>query len=182
MRYLENSYDKTKLKIDEASHLKRIYEDIKRKLEVVSQAHHRLEWSSNENVGIGIILHCIKLFLSGNDNKDMMGMTIIMVMIFIQEAGNFPSILDCMEAEIRNTKAELKELRAMHDDAHISKEAAQQELAKHEKVVYTERKQREVELQKMKKEAEEKKMQHERIERRIVSKTKMSSVLFTKRL
>ena len=56
----------------------------------------------------------------------------------------------------------------MHDDAHISKEAAQQELAKHEKVVYTERKQREVELQKMKKEAEEKKMQHERIERRIV--------------
>ena len=73
-----------------------------------------------------------------------------------------------MEAEIRNTKAELKELRAMHDDAHISKEAAQQELAKHEKVVYTERKQREVELQKMKKEAEEKKMQHERIERRIV--------------
>lgn len=43
MRYLENSYDKTKLKIDEASHLKRIYEDIKRKLEVVSQVHHRLE-------------------------------------------------------------------------------------------------------------------------------------------
>uniref|UniRef100_A0A8W8LI25 ODAD1 central coiled coil region domain-containing protein n=1 Tax=Magallana gigas TaxID=29159 RepID=A0A8W8LI25_MAGGI len=79
MRYLENSYDKTKLKIDEASHLKRIYED-------------------------------------------------------------------------------------------ISKEAAQQELAKHEKVVYTERKQREVELQKMKKEAEEKKMQHERIERRIAQR------------
>ncbi|XP_061164227.1 outer dynein arm-docking complex subunit 3-like isoform X1 [Saccostrea echinata] len=120
MRYLENSYDKTKLKIDEASHLKRIYEDIKRKLEV--------------------------------------------------EAGNFPSVLDCMEAEIRSTKAELKELRAMHDDAHISKEAAQQELAKHEKVVYTERKQREVELQKMKKEAEEKKMQHERIERRIAQR------------
>ncbi|XP_048773506.1 outer dynein arm-docking complex subunit 3-like [Ostrea edulis] len=120
MRYLENSYDKTKLKIDEATHLKRIYEDIKRKLEV--------------------------------------------------EAGNFPSVLDCMEAEIRNTKAELKELRAMHDDAHISKEAAQQELAKHEKVVYTERKQREVELQKMKKEAEEKKMQHERIERRIAQR------------
>lgn len=36
MRYLENSYDKTKLKIDEATHLRRIYEDIKRKLEVVS--------------------------------------------------------------------------------------------------------------------------------------------------
>lgn len=35
MRYLENSYDKTKLKIDEAIHLQRIYEDIKKKLEVV---------------------------------------------------------------------------------------------------------------------------------------------------
>jgi len=36
MRYLENSYDKTRLKIDEATHLRRIYEDIKKKLEVVS--------------------------------------------------------------------------------------------------------------------------------------------------
>ncbi|KAK3092525.1 hypothetical protein FSP39_004008 [Pinctada imbricata] len=120
MRYLENSYDKTKLKMDEATHLKRIYEDIKRKLEV--------------------------------------------------EAEKFPSILDAMEAEIRNTKAELKELKAMHDDAQISKDAAQAELSKHEKVVYTERKQREIELQKMKKEAEEKKMQHERIERRIAQR------------
>ena len=86
-----------------------------------------------------------------------------------QEAEKFPSILDAMESEINCTRTELKELNAMHDDAQISKEAAQTELAKHEKVVYTERKQREVELQKMKKEAEEKKMQHERIDRRIVS-------------
>lgn len=74
-----------------------------------------------------------------------------------------------MESEIQATRAELKELKAMHDDAQISKEAAQSELAKHEKVVYAERKQREIELAKMKKEAEEKKIQHERIERRIVS-------------
>lgn len=120
MRYLENSYDKTKLKIDEACHLKRIYEDIKRKLEV--------------------------------------------------EAEKCPSILDGMEQEIIATKAELKELKAMHDDAQISKEAAQEELSKHEKVVYTERKQREIELQKMKREAEDKKMQHERIERRIAQR------------
>jgi hypothetical protein len=42
MRYLENSYDKTKLKIDEATHLQRIYEDIKRKLEVVSTSLDRI--------------------------------------------------------------------------------------------------------------------------------------------
>ncbi|XP_052790334.1 outer dynein arm-docking complex subunit 3-like [Mya arenaria] len=121
MRYLENSYDKTRLKIDEATHLRRIYEDIKKKLEV--------------------------------------------------EAEKFPSILDAMEQEIQLTRTELKELKAMHDDAQISKEAAQSELQKHEKVVYAERKQREIELAKMKKEAEEKKMQHERIERRIAQRS-----------
>ena len=35
MRYLENSYDKTKLKEAEADHLGRIYREIKDKLEVV---------------------------------------------------------------------------------------------------------------------------------------------------
>ncbi|KAH3794033.1 hypothetical protein DPMN_147562 [Dreissena polymorpha] len=84
-----------------------------------------------------------------------------------------------MEAEIQGTRTELKELKAMHDDAQISKEAAQSELSKHEKVVYSERKQREVELAKMKKEAEEKKMQHERIERRIVrTNERLSSILY----
>lgn len=105
-----------------------------------------------------------------------------MVMIFMQEVGNFFSILDCMEAEIRNIKVELKELRVMYDDVYIFKEVVQQELVKYEKVVYIERKQREVEFQKMKKEVEEKKMQYERIERRIVSEIKMFLVLFLKRL
>ena len=57
----------------------------------------------------------------------------------------------------------------MHNDAQLSKEAAVNELRRHEETVYAERKKREVELQKMKKEAEEKKMQHERIEKRLVS-------------
>lgn len=35
MRYLENCYDKTEMKFNEGGHLKRIYDDIKRKLEVV---------------------------------------------------------------------------------------------------------------------------------------------------
>ncbi|XP_060065745.1 outer dynein arm-docking complex subunit 3-like [Ylistrum balloti] len=86
------------------------------------------------------------------------------------EAEKFPCILDAMEAEIRSTRSELKELKAMHDDAQISKEAAQAELTKNETVVYKERKQREIELQKMKKEADDKKIQHERIERRIAQR------------
>ena len=57
----------------------------------------------------------------------------------------------------------------MHNDAQLSKEAAVNELRRHEETVYAERKKREVDLQKMKKEAEEKKMQHERIEKRLVS-------------
>jgi len=39
-----------------------------------------------------------------------------------------------MEQEIQATRTELKELKAMHDDAQISKDAAQSELQKHEKV------------------------------------------------
>lgn len=102
--------------------------------------------------------------------------------VFIQEAEKFPSVLDSMECEIRSVKAELKELKAMHDDAQISKTAAQEELAKHEKIVYSERKQREIELQKMKKEAEEKKIQHERIERRIVRLSPFERYFFRKTL
>ena len=57
----------------------------------------------------------------------------------------------------------------MHNDAQISKEAAQSELRKHEEAVYADRKKREIELQKMKKEADDRKLAHEKIERRIVS-------------
>lgn len=37
---MENSYDKTKLKMDEATHLYRIYQDINRKLQVVCILFH----------------------------------------------------------------------------------------------------------------------------------------------
>ncbi|XP_013412590.1 coiled-coil domain-containing protein 151 [Lingula anatina] len=87
-----------------------------------------------------------------------------------EESLSFPNQLDAMEAEIKRCREELKELRAMYNDAHISKEAAQAELHKHEEVVYADRKKREIELQKMKKEAEEKKMQHERTEKRIAQR------------
>ncbi|KAK7466000.1 hypothetical protein BaRGS_00037437 [Batillaria attramentaria] len=89
---------------------------------------------------------------------------------FEQEAQNYPAKLDAIESEIRRTRAELKELKAMQNDAELSKEAAVSELRRHEETVYSERKKREVELQKMKKEAEEKKMQHERIEKRLAQR------------
>ena len=49
----------------------------------------------------------------------------------LQEAEKFPKGLDDMEWEINSVRAELKELKAMHNDAQISKEAAQSELAQH---------------------------------------------------
>ncbi|XP_076455139.1 outer dynein arm-docking complex subunit 3-like [Babylonia areolata] len=93
---------------------------------------------------------------------------------FEQEAQNYPTKLDAIEAEIRRTRAELKELKAMHNDAELSKEASVSELQRLEETVYAERKKREVELQKMKKEAEEKKMQHERIEKRLAQRGSIS--------
>ncbi|XP_013080325.2 outer dynein arm-docking complex subunit 3-like [Biomphalaria glabrata] len=89
---------------------------------------------------------------------------------FEVEAQEYPTKLDALEAEIRDTKAQLKELKAMHNDAQLSKEKALKDLRKHEETVYADRKKREIELQKMKKEAEEKKMQHERIEKRLAQR------------
>eukprot|EP00745_Piridium_sociabile_P021402 TRINITY_DN32914_c0_g1_i4.p1 TRINITY_DN32914_c0_g1~~TRINITY_DN32914_c0_g1_i4.p1 ORF type:complete len:437 (+),score=186.58 TRINITY_DN32914_c0_g1_i4:272-1582(+) len=93
---------------------------------------------------------------------------------FEQEAQNYPTKLDAIESEIRRTRAELKELKAMHNDAELSKEASVSELQRLEETVYAERKKREVELQKMKKEADEKKMQHERIEKRLAQRGSIS--------
>lgn len=89
---------------------------------------------------------------------------------FEQEAQNYPTKLDAIEVEIRRTRAELKELKAMQNDAELSKEASGEDLRRHEDTVYADRKKREVELQKMKKEAEDKKMQHERIEKRLAQR------------
>ncbi|KAL8618412.1 hypothetical protein ACOMHN_050180 [Nucella lapillus] len=93
---------------------------------------------------------------------------------FEEEAQNYPSKLDAIESEIRRTRAELKELKAMLNDAELSKDASVSELQRLEETVYSERKKREVELQKMKKEADEKKMQHERIEKRLAQRGSIS--------
>jgi len=87
-----------------------------------------------------------------------------------EEALGFPNQLNSMEGEIKRLRLELKDLKSMHNDAQISKEAAQSELRKHEEAVYADRKKREIELQKMKKEAEDRKLAHEKIERRIAAR------------
>ncbi|CAL1533535.1 unnamed protein product [Lymnaea stagnalis] len=89
---------------------------------------------------------------------------------FEVEAQEYPTKLDAIEQEIRSTRAQLKDLKAMHNDAQLSRDAAVNDLRRHEETVYADRKNREIELQKMKKEAEEKKMQHERIEKRLAQR------------
>lgn len=83
-----------------------------------------------------------------------------------EEHQSFETTLDEMEQEIQRLRAEQKDLKAMHNDAVISRDAAQSQLRKEEQDVYAERKKRELELQKVKKEAEEKKALYEKIERR----------------
>ncbi|XP_064649660.1 outer dynein arm-docking complex subunit 3-like isoform X2 [Lineus longissimus] len=91
----------------------------------------------------------------------------------LRDQENYENTLSDMEKEIIRCRGELKELKAMQADAEISKQSAQEELHKHEEVVYSERKQREIELQRMKKEAEEKKLHQERIEKRIAQRGSM---------
>ncbi|KAK6167857.1 hypothetical protein SNE40_021789 [Patella caerulea] len=89
---------------------------------------------------------------------------------FEQEAQNYPTKLDAIEAEIKKTKQEVNDLKVMQNDAVLSKEAAAKELQQQEEYIYSERKKREIELQRMKKEADEKKMQHERTEKRLAQR------------
>ncbi|XP_025111800.1 coiled-coil domain-containing protein 151-like [Pomacea canaliculata] len=111
-----------------------------------------------------------KVIMKNEEAKQVQRIYLDIKARFEAEAQNYPQKLDILEAEIRRTRAELKELKAMQNDAEISKEASVAELRRHEETVYSERKKREVELQKMKKEAEEKKMQHERIEKRLAQR------------
>jgi len=83
------------------------------------------------------------------------------------EHKTFEQTLDEMEQEIMRCRSELKELKAMNNDAQIARDTAKADLERQERQVYQERKERELELAQVKKEADEKRIQHERIERRI---------------
>ena len=81
----------------------------------------------------------------------------------------FFDVIQNLDNIYNRAKQELKELKAMNNDAQIAKDTTKSDLEKLERQVYEDRRRRELELNQVRKEAEEKRIQHERIERRIVS-------------
>lgn len=84
-----------------------------------------------------------------------------------QEGLTFHNQLDLLEAEILKTRQELAEVESMYRDAQVAKDDAKEELARHEDIIYRERKERELALTELKTQAEEKKAHAERVERRL---------------
>lgn len=86
-----------------------------------------------------------------------------------EEHKTFETKLDEMEQEIKRLRVELKDLKSMKNDAMIARDAAKTELQKQEQEVYSERKRRELELNKVKKEADEKQSQQELYSKRLAA-------------
>eukprot|EP00794_Sanderia_malayensis_P015955 gene15955-17560_t len=84
-----------------------------------------------------------------------------------EERRSWPKKLDALEQSIKQQEEELKELRAMHNDALIAKENARQQLTKLEQSLFEAKKEREARLEKCKKQAEEKKEHAEKVEKRL---------------
>nr|CAB3228204.1 IC4 DC2-related axonemal dynein intermediate chain 4 [Phallusia mammillata] len=84
-----------------------------------------------------------------------------------QESLTFHNQLDLQEVEILKTRQELVEVKSMYADAQVARDDAKEELARHEDIVYRERKERELALAELKTQAEEKKAHAERVERRL---------------
>uniref|UniRef100_H2Z4G1 Uncharacterized protein n=1 Tax=Ciona savignyi TaxID=51511 RepID=H2Z4G1_CIOSA len=74
-----------------------------------------------------------------------------------QESLTFHNQLDQQEADILKTRQELSEVQSMYTDAQVARDDAKEELARHEDIVYRERKERELALAELKAQAEEKK-------------------------
>uniref|UniRef100_F6RG08 ODAD1 central coiled coil region domain-containing protein n=1 Tax=Ciona intestinalis TaxID=7719 RepID=F6RG08_CIOIN len=84
-----------------------------------------------------------------------------------QESLTFHNQLDQQEEDILKTRQELLEVQSMYTDAQVARDDAKEELARHEDIVYRERKERETALTELKAQAEEKKAHAERVERRL---------------
>eukprot|EP00112_Aurelia_sp_Birch-Aquarium-sp1_P003348 Seg1374.4 transcript_id=Seg1374.4/GoldUCD/mRNA.D3Y31 product="Coiled-coil domain-containing protein 151" protein_id=Seg1374.4/GoldUCD/D3Y31 len=84
-----------------------------------------------------------------------------------EERRSWPKQLDTLEQSIKQQQEELKELRAMHNDAQIAKDNARAQLGKLEQSLYEAKKERDAKLDKCKKQAEEKKEHAEKIEKRL---------------
>jgi len=84
-----------------------------------------------------------------------------------EERRTWPNQLDALEQAIKAQREELKELKAMNNDAQIAKDAAKAELQKLEQSVYEAKREREAALAEYKKQAEEKKEHAEKVEKRL---------------
>ena len=85
----------------------------------------------------------------------------------MQERRTWPKQLDSLEQAIKQQQEELKELRAMFNDAQIARDNARLELAKQEQSLYEAKKERDAKLEKCKKQAEEKKEHADKVEKRV---------------
>ncbi|KAF5888850.1 ral guanine nucleotide dissociation stimulator-like 1 isoform X1, partial [Clarias magur] len=83
-----------------------------------------------------------------------------------EESLTFQSQLDKLECEIIRQKQELRDLQLMNNNAHQAKDAAKAKLQRQEVMLYSERRERELILNRYKKHAEEQKAQADRGERR----------------
>ncbi|XP_053354940.1 coiled-coil domain-containing protein 151 isoform X2 [Clarias gariepinus] len=83
-----------------------------------------------------------------------------------EESLTFQSQLDKLECEIIRQKQELRDLQIMNNNAHQAKDAAKAKLQRQELMLYSERRERELILNRYKKHAEEQKAQADRGERR----------------
>lgn len=84
-----------------------------------------------------------------------------------EEGRTWPNQLDALEQAIKAQQEELKELKAMNNDAQIARDAARAELHKMEQSVYEAKRERETALAEYKKQAEEKKEHAEKVEKRV---------------
>ena len=76
-------------------------------------------------------------------------------------------MLKDLEEAIKAQKDELRELKAMNNDAQIARDTAKSELSRLEQSVYESKREREAALAEYKRQAEEKKEHAEKVEKRV---------------
>ena len=76
-------------------------------------------------------------------------------------------MLKDLEEAIKAQKDELRELKAMNNDAQIARDTAKSDLSRLEQSVYESKREREAALAEYKRQAEEKKEHAEKVEKRV---------------
>jgi DNA repair exonuclease SbcCD ATPase subunit len=88
-------------------------------------------------------------------------------------------MLKDLEEAIKAQQDELRELKAMNNDAQIARDTAKLELARLEQSVYESKREREAALAEYKRQAEEKKEHAEKVEKRVSKTYNCSFTIFT---